>query len=77
MTKKFISIVTPAYNEELNIELLCHEIKKKMLNYPDLNYEHIVIDNDSIDQTQKILRNLAKNDKKIEIILSWSFTSKW
>jgi glycosyltransferase involved in cell wall biosynthesis len=70
MTKKFISIVTPTYNEELNIELLCHEIKKKMLNYPDLNYEHIVIDNDSIDQTQKILRNLAKDDKKIKLIFN-------
>ena len=38
MTK--ISIVTPTYNEEQNIKLLCEDIKKEFEKI-DLEYEHI------------------------------------
>ncbi len=70
MTNKLISIVTPTYNEEQNIKLLCDEIRLKMNSYTNLNYEHIVIDNDSYDETQNILRNCAKDDKKIKLIFN-------
>ena len=52
---KKISIVTPTYNEEENIEKLCFEIRSvfKKLNY---DYEHIVIDNNSTDTTVKKLK---------------------
>lgn len=70
MTNKLISIVTPTYNEEQNIKLLCDEIRLKMNSYTNLNYEHIVIDNDSSDDTQNILRNCAKDDKKIKLIFN-------
>ena len=59
---KKISIVTPTYNEEKNIELLCEKIKKELskINY---DYEHIVIDNNSNDKTVPILREICKIDK--------------
>ncbi len=70
MPNRLISIVTPTYNEEQNIKLLCDEIRNKMKNYSDLKYEHIIIDNNSNDQTQKILKASASEDKNIKLILN-------
>ena len=65
----FISIVTPCYNEEDNVEELCERIAKVMagLNY---EYEHILIDNASTDNTVNILRKLAEKNKHIKVIVN-------
>ena len=67
--KKKISIVTPTYNEESNIEKLCNLISDEMkkLNY---DYEHIVIDNCSSDKTVSILKKLAQSNKNLKIIVN-------
>ena len=67
--KKKISIVTPTLNEEKNIELLCEKIKTelKRLNY---DYEHIVIDNNSTDNTVNILKKICLTDKNLKIIVN-------
>ena len=67
--KKKISIVTPTFNEELNIEKLCDLISEEMkkLNY---DYEHIVIDNSSTDSTVSILRKKALIDKNLKVIIN-------
>jgi len=67
--KKKISIVTPTYNEESNIEKLCNLIADEMkkLNY---DYEHIVIDNCSSDSTVAILKKLALSNKNLKIIVN-------
>ena len=67
--KKKISIVTPTYNEESNIEELCNLISKEMktLKY---DYEHIVIDNSSTDSTILILKKIALLDKNLKIIIN-------
>ena len=64
-----ISIVTPTYNEEGNIELLCQKIKNEFskINY---DYEHIIIDNNSTDKTVSILRSICKSDKKVKAIIN-------
>ena len=41
---QLISIVTPTFNEEENIEKLCSSIKE-MMGKIKYDYEHIVIDN--------------------------------
>ena len=66
---KKISIITPTYNEEENIALLCEKINKELskLNY---TYEHIVIDNSSTDNTVSILRNICKKDKNVKVIVN-------
>ena len=68
---KVISIVTPCFNEEGNIELLSKKIEDLFQNsLKNYDYEHIYIDNNSSDNTISILRKLAKNNKKIKVILN-------
>jgi glycosyltransferase involved in cell wall biosynthesis len=66
-----ISIVTPTYNEQENIELLYNEIRNIFLKQK-INYEHIVIDNNSNDNTQSILKKLAYEDKNLKLILNFN-----
>jgi glycosyltransferase involved in cell wall biosynthesis len=66
---KLISIVTPTFNEEGNIEKLCASISKEM-SKTNFDYEHIVIDNSSTDNTIKILKELSKKSKKLKVIIN-------
>ena len=66
---KKISIVTPTYNEEENIELLCEKIKNEFVQLK-YEYEHIVIDNNSTDNTIPILRRICENDKNVKVIIN-------
>ena len=68
MSKK-ISIITPTFNEEKNIEKLCSEISKEMSKL-DYDYEHIVIDNHSNDGTISILKKIAARDNKVKVIIN-------
>jgi glycosyltransferase involved in cell wall biosynthesis len=68
--KKLISIVTACYNEEENVELLYHDVKKVFEKLTDYEYEHIFIDNASKDQTVPILKEIAKTDKNVKIIVN-------
>ena len=71
MTKKIISIVTPTYNEEENIEELASRIKLVMQEFSDkYEYEHIIIDNCSTDRTVSIAEELSSSDKRIKIIVN-------
>ena len=65
-----ISIVTPCYNEEGNVEELVKQVRSVFQKMGISNYEHIFIDNDSKDKTQLILRKLAREDKKIKVIIN-------
>ena len=67
--KKLISIVTPTFNEEQNIEKLLEEISIQMQNL-NYDYEHIIIDNASTDNTQEIIKKLCANDKRIKAIFN-------
>jgi len=68
---KLISIVTPCYNEEGNVGKLYEMVKdimeSKLSNY---SYEHIFIDNASEDNTIKVLKKIAYEDKNIKIIVN-------
>jgi len=66
---KKISIITPCFNEELNVELCVSELKKVMSAFKeDYDYEHIISDNASTDQTMNILRRLASEDRRVKVI---------
>ena len=67
--KKLISIVTPTFNEEQNIEKLSKEISIQMQNL-NYDYEHIIIDNASTDNTQEVIRKLCLENKKIKAIFN-------
>jgi|TARA_B110000211_G_scaffold234841_1_gene306692 glycosyltransferase involved in cell wall biosynthesis len=67
--KKLISIITPTFNEEGNIEKLCLKISEE-ISKTDYDYEHIVIDNDSNDKTVDILKKIAIKNKNLKIIIN-------
>ncbi len=67
---KLISIVTPCYNEEENVEQAYKEVKSVFDSLPDYSYEHIFIDNASKDRTVSILKEIAKEDKNVKIIVN-------
>ena len=64
-----ISIVTPTYNEIENIEQIYSEIKKILENI-GCDYEHLIIDNSSTDGTIVKIKNLAKQDKRLKVIIN-------
>lgn len=67
---KLISIITPCYNEEQNVDNLYQQVKAVFDNLPMYNYEHIFIDNSSTDRTVEILKGIAKLDKNVKIIVN-------
>lgn len=67
---KLISIVTPCYNEELNVEVLYNKVKDIFALLPEYNYEHIFIDNSSDDLTVEILKRIANDDHHLKIIVN-------
>jgi len=68
--KKLISICVPCYNEVENVQQLSEELIKQLEQFPQYDFEIIFIDNCSIDGTQKKLRDLCKNDRRIKVILN-------
>jgi glycosyltransferase involved in cell wall biosynthesis len=66
----FISIVTPCYNEEENVAELYRQIRAVMESLPDFTYEHIYIDNASQDCTVDILRDIARSDCRVKVIVN-------
>lgn len=70
MNKK-ISIVTPTFNEDKNIVILIDRVRdifdSSLRGY---EYEHIIIDNCSTDQTASILKKICAGDKRIKVILN-------
>ena len=64
-----ISIVTPCYNEEENVDELYQRIAAVMatLSY---DYEHIYIDNASTDSTVKKIKDIAARDKRVKLIVN-------
>ena len=69
MTMK-ISIVTPCYNEEFNVEPLYEKVKIEMAKLSNYTYEHIFIDNFSTDNTLVKLKSIAIVDKNVKIIVN-------
>lgn len=66
---KLISIVTPCFNEEENVEPLITRIAAAMKPLP-YDYEHILIDNASTDDTVAKIKKMAAVDKRIKLIVN-------
>ncbi len=63
-----ISVVTPCYNEEANVQELYDRIKQVFAELPGYNYEHIFIDNASTDSTVDSVKKLCNQDKNVKLI---------
>jgi glycosyltransferase involved in cell wall biosynthesis len=65
---KSISVVTPCYNEELNVMEVYQRVRALFLRLGRYRYEHIFIDNRSADNTFAVLQHIAQNDKNVKLI---------
>jgi glycosyltransferase involved in cell wall biosynthesis len=68
-TKKKITVVTPAYNEEATIERCYTEVRRVMEGLADrYDWEHLFADNHSVDGTLDILRKIASQDSHVRVL---------
>ncbi|HTP35672.1 MAG TPA: glycosyltransferase family 2 protein [Candidatus Acidoferrales bacterium] len=67
---KTISINTPCYNEEANVEEVYRRVRDVMASLGRFRYEHIFIDNASTDRTVEILKRIAAADTNVRIIVN-------
>ena len=70
-TKKLISVVSATWNEEENVQY-CYDAVKKVFeeHLSDYDYEHIICDNASTDKTLGLLREIARKDKRVKVIVN-------
>jgi glycosyltransferase involved in cell wall biosynthesis len=66
--RKTISIITPCYNEEANVRELYERVRAAVATVGSYDYEHIFIDNASLDNTLGELKALAARDKNVKVI---------
>jgi len=67
---KLITIVTPCYNEELNVRELHRRVVAMAEGMPAYRFEHLFIDNASKDGTLAVLREMAAEDKSVKVIVN-------
>jgi glycosyltransferase involved in cell wall biosynthesis len=69
--KKLISIITPCYNEEANIQACVERVRQIFQEkLPQYEYEHIFCDNASSDRTVDILRSVCAVNRRVKVILN-------
>lgn len=59
----FVSIITPSYNSKLTIEATVDSVKKQTFQ----DWEMIIVDDCSIDETQEKLADIQATDERIHI----------
>lgn len=69
-SRRLISIVTPCFNEEGNVEELHRRVAAQMAAFPLYDYEHIYVDNASTDGTVATIRQLAAADPRVKAIVN-------
>ena len=68
---KKISLASSCYNEESNIQQLYKKVLEQIDKYKDkYEFEYILIDNGSTDNTVKELKKLAEKDSRIKVIIN-------
>lgn len=71
MPKKKLSVVIPTYNEEENVRPITEAVRREIVTgLPDYDYEIILIDNNSQDNTRPLIRALCAEDAHVKAILN-------
>jgi glycosyltransferase involved in cell wall biosynthesis len=70
MTPKLITILTPCYNEELNVREVHRRMMEVAATLPQYRFEHLFIDNASTDRTVEVLREMASEDATVKVIVN-------
>lgn len=71
-----LSIIIPVYYNEDNLRPLYEDIRKKIIDTIEYDYEIVLVNDGSQDNSYAVMRELAENDRHIKIIsLSRNFGS--
>ena len=71
MDKKKIGMVIPCYNEQENIVQIVNAVENELVtSLPQYDYEILIIDNCSTDNTRPLIREICKRNKKVRAILN-------
>ncbi len=68
---ELISVIVPCYNEQESLPLFYDEIRRvsaEMQKEHDVEFEYIFINDGSRDDTLKILREMARGDKRVRYV---------
>ena len=65
MDKKLITILVPAYNEQDVLYMLYERLSKLMNSMPNYDFEILLINDGSKDNTLKIMKELRRHDKRV------------
>ena len=65
-----VTVVSPCYNEEGNVGELFQRVEAAFASLPGYEFDYIFIDNASRDRTVEILKGMAKNDRRVKIIVN-------
>jgi glycosyltransferase involved in cell wall biosynthesis len=68
MSKKLISIIIPAYNEEECVDELAHRLQKVCELETTYDFQIVIVENGSVDSTWMKLKGIADNDDRFTII---------
>jgi len=67
---KLISIVTPCYNEEENVEALFKAVSEIFAEFDGYRFEHVFIDNASSDHTVERIKAMAAVHPEVKLIVN-------
>jgi glycosyltransferase involved in cell wall biosynthesis len=70
MTRKVITIITPCYNEELNVREVHRRVMAVAAEFPEYRFVHLFADNASKDGTVTVLREMAAEDPSVKVIVN-------
>ena len=65
---KLISVVVPCYNEEAVLPLFYREITRVAGLMPEYKFEFLFVDDGSKDNTLKLVKEMAQQDKRVKYI---------
>ena len=65
---KKITILIPCYNEENTLSLLYERLKKMFTGLPAYQFQILLVDDGSTDNTMNIMKNLREKDKSVSYL---------
>jgi glycosyltransferase involved in cell wall biosynthesis len=68
--RKLITIITPCYNEILNVREVHRRVMEMAAELTQYRFEHLFVDNASKDGTVDELRKMAAEDPSVKVILN-------
>ena len=68
MSKKLISLIIPAYNEEDCVDELFNRLDVVFATEPQYDFEVVIVENGSIDSTWVKLQAIAEKDSRFKIL---------